>query len=66
MNLKWVLIKSNPDVVLLIAKLVCNLKSLVGEILVSCYFLIIISSLKGQSCLKYIRYFAQFGTICTI
>ena len=66
--LKLLLIKSNPVVFLLIAKgsLVCHFKSLVGEIFVSCYSLIIISSLKGHSYLKPGRYFAQFGTICTI
>ena len=41
-------------------------KSSVGEILVSCYFFIIISSLKGRSRLIYIRCFKRFGTICTI
>ena len=66
--LKLQLIKSNPVVFLLVAKdkLVFNFKSSVVEILVSCYLLIIISSLKWRLCLKDIRCFARFGTICTI
>ena len=65
--LKLLLIKSNP-VFLLIAKgyLVRDFKSSEGGIFVSCYLFIIISFLKGQSSLKYIRCFAQFGTISTI
>ena len=65
---KLLSIKLNPTVFLLIPKdwLVCNFKSSVGEISVSCYLFIIISSLKGHSYLKYIRYFAKFGTNCTI
>ena len=65
--LKLRLIKSNPAVFLLIAKgqLVCKFKSLVEEILVS-YLFTIISSLKGYSCLKYIRCFARLGITCTI
>ena len=36
------------------------------KIFVSCYLFIIMSSLKGHSCLKYIRCFLQFDTIWTI
>ena len=56
--------KSNPVVFLLIAKgkLVCNFKSPAGEIFVSCY-LFIIFSLRGHSCIRYIRCFWRFGNI---
>ena len=66
--LKLLLIKSNPVAFLLIAKgeLVCSFKSSVGEIFVSCYLFIIMSSLIGHSYLKHIRCFARFGTIFTI
>ena len=65
--LKLMLIKLSPFLFLLIAKglLVFNFKSSVEEILVHC-LLITISSLKERSCLKYIRYFARFGTISII
>ena len=66
--LKLLLIKLNPAVFLLIAKvkLVCNFKPSVEEILVRSYLFIIISSLKGFSSLQYIRCFARFGIICAI
>ena len=66
--LKVLLINLNPAVFLLIPKgyLVCNFRSLVVEVLVSCYLFIIISSLKGYLCLKYIRCFARFGVICAV
>ena len=48
--LKLLLIKSNPVFFLLVPKdkLVCNVKSSVGEIFFSCCLFIIISSLKGH------------------
>ena len=65
--LKFLFIKLNPTVFLLIAKgyLVCNFKSSVEEILVSCYLLISISSLKelhaqSISALRNLVSFVQF------
>ena len=54
--LKLLLIKLNPAVFFSLQKLLS-----LEEILVSCYFFLIISSLKGHSCLRYIRCFAQIG-----
>ena len=57
----------NPVVSLLTAKIkLVYFKSSTGETFISCYLFIVISYLKGYSCLKHIRCFARFGTICTI